>query len=318
MWDKFPAIQKDLDLIKSKMSDEFRKGHPIVRRALTDFIDNNGKMLRSGLFVICSRFGDINLDKLIKIGAAIEMLHLATLIHDDIIDDSEIRRGLPAIHKKYGKRDAVLIGDYLFSKAFVMVSEYAQDIHIKLLTRVLTSICGSELIQSSQLYRKTITIRQYLRRIIGKTASLFSLSCYIGGLESGCNNESNHILGRIGYYSGISFQIIDDILDIEGKKSLLGKPVHTDLSLGIFTMPVICAIQNDDGKLSKMLDKFPYSERKINKIIHLVKEYDGINKAREFASRYTEKAKTEIERLPNVDNKNVLSSIIQELLSRNN
>jgi heptaprenyl diphosphate synthase len=315
-WNEYHEIDKDISEIKNQMLDDFKNGHPLIRESLVDFINSNGKFLRSGFMVLCSGFGSIEKKKLYRIGAAIEMLHMATLIHDDIIDNAKTRRGNPSIHFKYGKRNAVLIGDYLFSRSFMQISDFMKENHIKLLTKVLSSICNSELNQSSQLYRQSTTFREYLRRISGKTAALFFLSFYIAGLEGNCTEESCSTLGKIGYYVGVNFQIVDDILDITGVIKIMGKPVNKDLSEGIFTLPVIFALKNDDGRLSKILKNYPYSERKIRKIIRLIKDYKGIEKSKGIAAKYHLKTQKEIDKLPDIESRKILSDVVKKLLDR--
>ena len=315
-WNDYPAIKHDLAKVNDLMLEILKKGHPVVRDVLTNLVSSNGKMLRAGFFLICSKFGDFDPDKSYKFGAAIELLHLATLIHDDVIDDSKLRRGIPTIHINHGKRNAVLMGDYLLSQCFILVSDYAKAENVRRLSHALSSLCSSELNQSAQLYRKSTSIRQYLRRIIGKTGALFSLSCYAGGLESGCQEKTILTMERIGYNIGIGFQIIDDILDFEGNKKVIGKPLNKDLQEGVFTLPLIYALENDDGRLGRLLEKFPYSEKNITKITSLVYEFNGINMAKTLAQKYTERASREIDKLPGGENRTIFSEVTKKLLSR--
>ena len=316
-WNDYPSIKQDLIKVNDHMLDLFHKGHPVVREALTDLAKSDGKMLRAGVFIICSKFGNLEFDKCLRLGAAIEMLHLATLIHDDVIDNSELRRGRPTIHTSHGKRNAVLMGDYLFSQCFILVSDFAKAENIRALSHALSSLCVSELNQSAQLFRKSTSVRQYLRRIIGKTAALFSISCYAGGLESGCSKIFSSIMEKAGYNIGIGFQIIDDILDFEGDKNNIGKPFNKDLKEGVFTLPLIYALEKDSGKLKRLLDKFPYSERNIKIITSLIEKSGGINRAKILAEKYTQRALREINRLPESENRIIFSEVAEKLLNRN-
>jgi heptaprenyl diphosphate synthase len=315
-WGDFPSVWSDLEKIRGLLLDELKKGHPEVRQALTDLAGSNGKMLRAGYFVLCSGFGEMDPIKRDRFGAAIEMLHMATLIHDDVIDDSTTRRGLPTIHTQHGKRNAVLMGDYLLTLCFTLVAEYARPGNIALLSRTLNSICMSELHQSAQLFHQSTSVRQYLRKIAGKTAALFSLSCFLGGFEGTCPEALARQMARLGYDIGIAFQIIDDILDFQGDTDLLGKPVYKDLAEGIYTLPLILALQKDDGPLSFLLGQIPYSESSILKIVELVHSR-GIKDARNLAGKYTQRALKTIDKLPNGETKILLAEVTKKLLYRN-
>jgi heptaprenyl diphosphate synthase len=315
-WEKYPDIFDKLQSVKKILIKEADKSYSEIRGTLNGIISAGGKMLRPGFFIICTGFGKIEREKLLNMAAAIELLHMATLIHDDVIDDSEKRRGFPTINSVHGKKKAVLTGDYLFTRCFALVSAYARRENIRLLSDTLSEICNSEIRQSTGLFDKTSTFLEYMRRIRGKTAALFSMSFFIGGFESDCDPTILKHLKAAGYYTGIAFQIIDDILDYDAGNEKTGKPVFKDISEGNFTLPLIFALKDNAYNLGKILEKKKFKAKDLITINGIIKESGSIEKSRSIASRYSEKALSEIEKIPENENKVILKSIINELSYR--
>ena len=187
-------------------------------------------MLRPAFVLLASRFGMPDKDRMIRIAAAVEMLHMATLVHDDIIDAAPVRRGVPSLHALRGPRTAVLVGDWLFVSCFSLIADLAGHENARSLAHMVARICGSEISQSADKYVLNTSVRRYLRRIAGKTAALFALAFHVGAAESGCEAPLAGLLRRLGYNLGMGFQIIDDILDFTRDRSETGKPTGNDLS----------------------------------------------------------------------------------------
>ncbi len=244
------------------------------------------------------------------------MLHMATLAHDDIIDGAALRRGVATLHALRGPRTAVLVGDWLFASCFSMVSDFAAVENSRALSQIVARICGSEVSQSADRHRMSTSIRRYLRRIAGKTAALFALSFHVGAYESSCPPELCSGLRRLGYCLGMGFQIIDDILDFEGLSTNTGKPTGRDLAEGIYTLPTILGLRNDDGRLAAALSRRPASRRALSQAAALIDERGGISRARELAQRYTERSLREIARLPGGEARSVLENVALKLLHR--
>lgn len=291
--------------------------NPIIKEALSDLFDHQGKMLRPGMLILASRFGNPDPKRIYPLAAAIEMLHTATLIHDDVIDDSPLRRGLPALHINYGKKDAVLIGDFLLSRCFLVTAEYTNTQNAINLGKAISLICTMELDQDADRFRPSTSVRHYLQKIIGKTALLFSLSCHVGATEAKAPPQVTERLRRIGYNIGMAFQIIDDILDYTGDESELKKPVGNDLRSGLVTLPLICALRQDrEGTLTRLVqaENFPNSD--VTAILSLTRELGGVEEARRFAHCYTERALREIQRLPRGTVKHSMEQLAKNLLIR--
>lgn len=316
-WQEYPTIQKDLECVAEIMKKEVKCQEKSIESALLELIQSGGKLLRPAFLLISGGFGNYDPKKLYPLAATIEMLHMATLIHDDIVDDSSHRRGRETIQSKYGKNYAVFMGDFLFSKCFLMLSEKTSFENMQLLSSGISKICIGEIEQFSSKFVLNLSVKKYLKRISAKTALLFLMSFYIGAKESGCSEVLSKKLAKIGYHMGMAFQIIDDILDYTGNESTVGKPLGNDIKEGLYTIPLIYASQTKDKRLEKLLTKEFYTNDDIKSIIGLVDELDGINKARLLAKKYSDKAFNEIALLPENENKLILSEVINKLLVRN-
>lgn len=314
------SLQEDFSKIQNIIEDTVKNSNSVIRGPLRVLVADKGKLLRPMLVVLASRFGPKGINgsrhKIHNIGAAIEILHLATLIHDDVIDESPLRRGSPTLHTQIGKKEAILIGDYLFSQCFSLVAEHASLENSKLLARVVSSICSSEISQAEDAFSFKTSIRRYNRRIAGKTAALFAISCFVGASESGSNKSVCGLFSRIGYNLGMGFQIKDDILDYTGEQRKLGKPVGSDVREGIATLPLIYALQSDNGTLKSLLRKTPLSQKKVDTVIDLVISNGGVEKAETKASQYTDRAFEAIAKLPNIESTELLYTTVDRLLFR--
>lgn len=317
-WKEYPDIENDLMKVKNIMLENVRCTEKNIEAALVDLINSGGKMLRPAFLILASKFGEgsSDSDKIYNLGAIMEMLHMATLIHDDIIDDAPLRRGDETIQSKYGKNYAVFMGDFLFSKCFMLVSDGTSLENLKKISKVIARICIGEIEQFSYKFSRNVSVNKYLKRIAAKTAALFSLSFYIGASESGCSEKFCKNISKVGYNLGMAFQIIDDILDFNSNELIIGKPVGNDIKEGIFTLPIIYSLKNDNGELEKILAKQSYSNDDIKRIIEIVNSCGGIELARELAKKYTDKAFKHLMLLPDCDSRKILMKVTEELLVR--
>ncbi|MDP3178214.1 MAG: polyprenyl synthetase family protein, partial [Spirochaetaceae bacterium] len=182
--------------------------------AVAALADSNGKMLRPALLVIGSRFGRAAVETRIdSLAAALELLHVATLIHDDVLDEADLRRGLPTLHTKFGTKEAILAGDWLFSRCFRLAADSAGPDHARELAMLIGAVCEAEIGQDMQKFTYDASPRHYFRLIAGKTAALFSLALHTGATEAKAAVGTTQSLRRAGYDIGMAFQVIDDILD---------------------------------------------------------------------------------------------------------
>ncbi len=315
-WDDFPNINKELVNVKDIIKTKSRCFQKDIERGITDLVDSGGKLLRPAFVILSAGFGKYEREKINNLAAVVEMLHMATLVHDDIVDDAHTRRGAETVQSKYGKDYAVFMGDYLFAKCFMLLSNDTSMENIKNVAKSVSKICIGEIDQFANRFKPNTSVKKYLKRISAKTSALFALSCYIGASESGCDEKFSKQIAKAGYYIGMAFQIIDDILDYSGDEKTVGKPLGNDLKQGVFTVPLIYALKTNNKTLDKLVKQQTYTEEDIKRIIEITKEEKGIEKARELAEKYTKKAFKQIEGLPDNENKEVFNYIAKRLLTR--
>jgi len=317
MWDKYPELKEDLEGVLQLMDKNIKCKDKRIENSIKELIYSGGKLLRPAFSLISSRFGQYNEEKSRSVAAAIEMLHMATLVHDDVIDDAKTRRGQETLQSKYGKDYAVYIGDYLFCICFrILATTSSIDRGIDVDTKVMSKICLGEINQLNSIFNKNLSIKEYFRIIAGKTAELFSLSFYIGAAESGCDKKICRLFWSIGHNIGMSFQIIDDILDYTGSGEQLGKSVGNDLKEGLYTLPLLLAIQNNPIKFEELLKDDEYDEDEIKQIVDAVKDNGGIKEAIKISEKYTKKAFRDINKLPDNEYKQILLEVVERLLVR--
>jgi heptaprenyl diphosphate synthase len=315
-WDAHPGLQCRLEEVRCAIRQRAASDDRDVQASVSLLLESNGKMLRPAFVILASQFGSAPSERINRIAAAVEMLHMATLAHDDIIDGADLRRGVATLNAARGSRTAVLVGDWLFATCFSMIADFADVKNSRALSQIVARICGSEVTQSAERHAISTSVRRYLRRIAGKTAALFALSFHVGAVESGCSAELSSQLRRLGYCLGMGFQVVDDILDVAGLESMTGKPSGQDLAEGIYTLPTILALKNDDGKLRSALSSRPRSRRALARTATLIRERGGIQAARSVAERYTARSLKEISRLPIGEARDLLANVANALLHR--
>jgi heptaprenyl diphosphate synthase len=315
-WEGHPELSRELQQVRETILLRAASDDPDVRQAVGQLFASSGKMLRPAFVILASRFGMPDEERMIRIAAAVEMLHMATLAHDDIIDAAPMRRGVASLQALRGPRTAVLVGDWLFASCFSLIADLAGDQNGRALSHLVARICGSEISQSADKYVLHTSVRRYLRRIAGKTAALFALAFHVGAVESGCSSALVSVLRRLGYSLGMGFQIIDDILDFTRDDSETGKPTGSDLAQGIFTLPVVLALRSDDGHLAEALSRGSKSRRAVSQATRIVLAGSGIAGARAAAEAYTDRAIRAIEKLPPLPARETLREVTGQLLSR--
>ncbi|MEG1004647.1 polyprenyl synthetase family protein [Clostridium sp.] len=316
-WSNYPIIDKEIEKVKLQISKNAKCKDKIIEKSILELLNSGGKMLRPAFTVIASKFGEYNEERVTALAAVVEMFHMATLVHDDVIDDAELRRGKETVQAKYGKNYAVYIGDYLFCLCFrTLATTSSIERGVDVDTKVMSRICLGEVEQLNSRFKKDVSVKEYLKRISGKTAELFSLSLYIGAAESSCDKKTCRLFWEIGHNIGMAFQIIDDVLDYIGTDEEIGKKSGNDLKDGIYTLPLILAMKNDPERFNILLNKDKYGEADTNNIINLVKENDGIESSIKIAEKYSKKAFRDIEKLPNNEYKYILMEVTKKLLQR--
>lgn len=316
IWNNYPDIKKELTNVVTLMDKNAYCKDKVIETSIKDMIHSSGKMIRPGFSVIAAHFGEYEPERINVIAAVIEFFHMATLVHDDVIDDAELRRGKQTVQSKYGKNYAVYIGDYLFCICFKLLAQTASLHTIQVDSRAMSRICLGEVEQLNSRFDKDVSVKNYLKRVSGKTAELFSLSLYVGAAESNCSKQLSRLFWNIGHNIGMAFQIIDDILDYVSDTQTLGKDSANDLKDGLYTLPLIYVLEDKPAELLEILNQENYTDQDISKIYKLVYELGGIEKARSLAKKYTKKAYKLIDKLPENPYREILREITTVLLDR--
>lgn len=316
----YPIVENGTEQVRNLLLKSVNKNNSEVEQALTDMLTAGGKMLRPAIFLLFNEFGPEpkNSDKQIKIAASIEILHMATLIHDDIIDDSPLRRGVASVQAKLGKDVAVYAGDLLFTKFFQFINETMNGTDfMKINADAMEQILIGELIQKANRFNPNNLIETYLETVTGKTAELFRLACLEGAYFGGATESIVETAAEIGKNIGIAFQINDDILDYTSDQKTLKKPILEDLAEGVYTLPLLLALKKDSSKFKALLDKnHQLTTGDVENIVADVTQLGGIEKAIQYAESYTNQAEKLIASLPTSKAKMVLNKAIKKMLTR--
>ncbi|SHI31284.1 heptaprenyl diphosphate synthase [Propionispora hippei DSM 15287] len=242
----FDIVQNDLVTLETELLSVVQSPVKLISDIGTHLTQAGGKRLRPALYLLCakSRAEADTAERAIPMAVAIELIHMATLVHDDVIDEAATRRGQITANARWGNHSSVLAGDYLFAKAFSLISGLVNNNMLKILAEVICSMCEGEIIQNKDIYNPQQTEEEYLVRIAKKTADFLAASCVLGGMTAELSETELAALRCYGYSLGMAFQITDDILDVTASSEQLGKPAGNDLRQGIVTLPVIYALQH--------------------------------------------------------------------------
>ncbi|WP_077299674.1 heptaprenyl diphosphate synthase component II [Virgibacillus pantothenticus] len=305
-------LKKDLNEIEQTINDVVKAKHPVLRQASTQLLQAGGKRIRPVFVLLAGQMGEYDLERLKTVAVSLELIHTATLVHDDVIDDADIRRGMPTIRKTYGNRVAMYAGDYILARALEEIT-LLQDPKIhRLLSKTIVEVCKGEIEQIKDKFDGSQGIRNYLRRIKRKTALLIATSCKLGAIASGLTEHEAHKLYRYGYNIGMSYQIIDDILDFTGSEKELGKPAGNDLLQGNLTLPVFLAMKDPvlETKIKQSLQADPITrETHIKEVVENIKETDAISESYCLSDWFLAKALKQLEDFPDSRPKQTLLQI---------
>lgn len=289
-----------------------------IRKSVSPLFESGGKMLRPILLLLSARAGnlDANRDKVLLAACCVEMLHVSSLIHDDVLDQADLRRGVPTVNHLYGHEKAVSTGDFLFGRTFEIVSELGPEA-VSLMASAAEALSQGELQQVQMKGWVETTPMSYLRRIRLKTAILFSVSCQLGALLSEQPARTVKELASYGESLGMAFQILDDLLDIQGDPKETGKPAALDLRQGIVTLPVIYALEetNYDERIAKVI-KGGANDRAVEEALLLIKGTKGIERAKKEAENYVKMATRIAEKVNNAEAKSGLLFLSKFVLER--
>lgn len=284
--------------------------HELVRDPALHLIEAGGKRLRPALVLITSRAGTPGATSTDLSAAAVEMVHLATLYHDDVIDETEIRRGVPTVSARWGIEIAVLVGDYLFARACTLGADAGGEVP-GILARAIADVCEGQVAETAIVGDPERSVDDYLDAVKKKTAALFRAACELGASTSGAGARERTALARYGESLGMMFQIVDDLLDLLGSSDVIGKQPGTDLKEGVFTLPVLIACERDES-LREQLRK----ECDLATILPVLHATGAIDEALARANQIAGEAREALDELPPSEWRDTLETVLEGVLAQ--
>jgi len=310
-------VQKELAQVEATLEAVTHSEIPDVRKMLEHVLSAGGKRLRPTIALLAGRFGEYKPELLVPLAASIELLHTATLVHDDVIDDSDTRRGRPTTNSRQHNAVAVMLGDYMFAHAADLICRAENIEVVKLFSRTLMAMASGELTQDMSAYQYGQDTMQYFHRIAGKTASLFATSAEGGAMVAQAPDAWVAALRDYGENVGMAFQIVDDILDFEGTEEELGKPTGSDLMQGTLTLPALLLMERhpDDNPVKKLFAE-QRSEEHLADAIFVIQNTGVLDETYAVAQDFRNRAVAALEPLPDTPDRVALVEVADHVIER--
>jgi octaprenyl-diphosphate synthase len=313
-------VGADLEAVEAEIRRELDSPVSLIQEMGEYIAGAGGKRLRPILLLLAARLAGARGERPVRLACVVELLHTATLIHDDVVDQAPLRRGRPSANARWGDDASVLVGDHLYSKSFDLLVRDNDRAIMETLARATVSMTEAEVFQLARKRSGAITEADYVRIITQKTASFISACCRIGGLLGGIPPDPLEALTRYGLDIGIAFQISDDSLDLVADPDRLGKAIGADLREGKRTLPLIAMLERakpaDAERVRDMLREHALGPAQIDEIRRLVLEHDGIDYAQDRAHAYARAAKRDLEAFPASDVREVLTLVADFVVDR--
>ena len=286
----FDLIKSDLAELEIALQEAVSAPEKIITEIGTHLVASGGKRLRPAIYFLAARCGgSFSLQEAMPLGVALEMMHMASLVHDDVIDSADTRRGSATANAKWGNQVSILAGDYLFAKAFALVAEnnYSKRVD-RQLARLICDLSSGELIQNKEIYHASCDVDEYFERIAKKTANFIAIACQLGGDVAKLPESQIQALYDFGYNVGMAFQLTDDLLDLTSDDKTLGKPAGNDILQGIVTLPAIRALEvsPDRDELRRIVTDRSMTPEMVQRALEIVRASDGIEFTRKKVEEF--------------------------------
>ena len=316
----FASIESDLDIVDTTFHQRATSGLDMLNTAAAHMLQSPGKRLRTALTLLSGKLLTYRFEKLLPMSVAFEMVHLATLVHDDIIDHAMTRRGLPTVNARYGNGVAILLCDYLFARTAGLIAD-VEDFRVdRLFSETVARVCEGTILELLTARQASISVEHYLDRINRKTACLMSACCKGGAIVGGGSDAQIALLEQYGLNLGIAFQIMDDVLDYVGDEGVIGKPAGNDLRQGLVTLPLIYALQDNlNGhveRVERILRAETPPDGDIGEIVAWVAASPAIEEALELARHYSARASALLSEFPASPEREVLEQLVDFVVDR--
>ncbi|WP_349407569.1 heptaprenyl diphosphate synthase component II [Pseudalkalibacillus sp. SCS-8] len=315
----YSHLRNDMSNIEKDLEKTIEAQHSILQDASQQLLKAGGKRIRPVFVLLSAQFGKNDTERVKRAAVALELIHMASLVHDDVIDDASLRRGKSTIKAQWDNRVAMYTGDYIFARSLEYITHLNNLEAHHVLSEAIVDMCLGEIEQIRDQYNLDQNLRDYLRRIKRKTALLISVSCELGALAGEADPAIQFHLKRFGYYVGMAFQITDDILDFTGTEKQLGKPAGGDLQQGNITLPVFFARENTDfdERLKEAFEHKPVSRADVETLIQEIKASGAIERSKAIADLYLKKALEALDQLPQNRARKSLRQIAEYIGRRN-
>lgn len=312
------SVQDELAEVEAALQTVAQSEIPQVRKMLEHVLSAGGKRLRPTIALLSGRFGEHRPEALVPLAASIELLHTATLVHDDVIDESDTRRGRDTTNAKHHNAAAVMLGDYMFANAAELICRTERIDVVKLFSKTLMAMASGELTQDMSAYEYGQDTMQYFHRIAGKTASLFATSAEGGAMVAGAPEDWIEALRDYGENVGMAFQVVDDILDFEGDEEEMGKPTGSDLMEGTITLPALLLMerQPNDNPVKRFFGDGDNKSKHLADAIDMVQNSDILEESYRVAKDFGTRAVAALDRLPDSPDRAALEDIAEHVLAR--
>ncbi len=317
----FASIQPDLDQVDATFQERATSGLDILNSASMHALGSPGKRLRTALTLLSGKLNTYRFDKLLPLSVAFEMVHLATLIHDDIVDNALTRRGNPTVNALWGNNIAILLGDYYFAKTAGLIADINDNRIDRLFSDTVATVCEGTIMEMMTAGRIDLATKSYFEKISHKTACLIAACCKGGAIVSQASHEEIDLLYEYGMNLGIAFQIIDDILDYTEDQETIGKPAGNDLRQGMVTLPLIYALQEQSPngryqEVQNVLNGTTHREEDIRAVVNWVVTGSGVQRSFTDADTYANKAREALAHFPFTQDRQVLDELINFVVTR--
>ncbi len=314
-------IKSELDIFNVQFKESIRSKVSLVDLVARYIIRQKGKKIRPLLVLLSAKVAGGVTDRSYRGAVLVELLHTATLVHDDVVDNADKRRGVWSINALFKNKIAVLMGDYLLSRGLLIAMESKDYDILEVITNTVKRMSEGELLQIQKTRKLNIDEETYFKVISDKTASLLETCCEIGAMSATDNSDYHNAMKHFGQSIGVAFQIKDDILDYEGTSKMIGKPVGGDIKEKKLTLPLIYSLNNVSSKEASRIRKIiknGSNKQNVKEVIQFVRKNGGINYAIERAKSYSDKAKEALSILPDSQSKIALEALVEFVTNRNN
>jgi geranylgeranyl pyrophosphate synthase len=310
-------VQAQLQLVETRLHAQADDRHPDLRAALEQILAAGGKRIRPTLGLLVGDMLGAPEDRLVTLGAAVELLHTATLVHDDLIDGSLLRRGTPTLNARWSPAATVLTGDFLFARAARLAAETGHLPLMEYFAETLAVIVNGELNQMFSA-RGVISRESYFTRIYAKTASLFEMTSRAAAMISPASEDVVESMRRFGYETGMAFQIVDDVLDFNGEQTAMGKPIGSDLLNGVVTLPAIyyAELAPDDPDVRSLAEGGWANQERMVRLVESIRRTDSVQHAMQEATRHVERALVVLNNLEPGAEREALENLAKFIIDR--